>query len=151
MSDILISFKAKNKVCTRNVNVTKNKGGANRKTQLTPRGPLHNETIYGSCLEYVTKENEKIGSSFDTERITTVCKKKFRDALARRLEEFGGDHKKAFTGKNSPEKNPIWVDEHHSEQVPAKVRTVTMGQRFTGRKPIDATLKIEKVIDKKDS
>lgn len=149
LSDILISFKAKNKVCTRNVNVTKNKGGANRKTQLTPRGPLHNETIYGSSLEYVTKENEKIGSSFDTERITTVCKKKFRDALARRLEEFGGDPKKAFTGKNSPEKNPIWVDEHHSEQVPAKVRTVTMGQRFTGRKPIDATLKIEKVIDKR--
>lgn len=148
LSNILISFKAKNKVCTRNVNVTKSKGGVNRKTQLTPRGPLHNETIYGSSLEYVTKD-EKIGGSFNSEKILTVCKRQFRDALARRLEEFGGDSKKAFTGKNSPEKNPIWVDEHHSEQVPAKVSTVTMGQHFTIRKPVDATLKIEKVIDKK--
>lgn len=148
LSNILISFKAKNKVCTRNVNVTKSKGGVNRKTQLTPRGPLHNETIYGSSLEYVTKD-EKIGGSFNSEKILTVCKRQFRDALARRLEEFGGDPKKAFTGKNSPEKNPIWVDEHHSEQVPAKVSTVTMGQHFTIRKPVDATLKIEKVIDKK--
>lgn len=148
LSNILISFKAKNKVCTRNVNVTKSKGGVNRKTQLTPRGPLHNETIYGSSLEYVAKD-EKIGGSFNSEKILTVCKRQFRDALARRLEEFGGDPKKAFTGKNSPEKNPIWVDEHHSEQVPAKVSTVTMGQHFTIRKPVDATLKIEKVIDKK--
>ena len=148
LSDILISFKAKNKVCTRNVNVTKNKGGVNKKVQLTPRGPLHNETIYGSSREYVAKD-EKIGGSFNSEKILTVCKKQFRDALARRLEEFGGDPKKAFTGKNSPEKNPIWVDEHHSEQIPAKVRTVTMGQRFTIRKPVDASLKIEKVIDKK--
>ena len=48
LENILVSFKAKNKVVTKNTNITKTgKGGTNKKIQLTPRGQLHNETIYG--------------------------------------------------------------------------------------------------------
>lgn len=148
LDSVLVSFKAKNKVCTKNVNVIKSRNGNKRCPQLTPRGPLHNETIYGKNLEYVTKD-EKVGSSFDMEKIATVCKKSYREALLRRLNEFGGDAKKAFTGKNALDKNPIWVDEHHSAKVPGRVNTVSMEPVYTIRKAVDSSLNIDKVIDRR--
>lgn len=48
LENLLVSIKAKNKVVTTNVNMIKKKGGAYKKQQLTPRGQLHLETIYGS-------------------------------------------------------------------------------------------------------
>ena len=50
LENILISIKAKNKVVTHNINITKKKGGNNKKTQQTPRGQLHLETIFGSQI-----------------------------------------------------------------------------------------------------
>lgn len=147
IEDVLVSFKAKNKVCTKNVNTTKVRGGQQRKIQLTPRGPLHKDTIYGKRLQYVTKE-EKVGGSFDEAKIASVCKKSYREALMRRLMECGGDPKKAFTGKNSLEKNPVWVDEFHSGEVPLRVCTVSMASVYTVRKSVDQSLNIEKVLDK---
>lgn len=146
IESILVSTKAKNKVCTKNTNVTKSKDGLRRKVQLTPRSALHNETIYGSSLRYVTKE-EKVGASFSYDKVQTVGKKLYREALLKRLEEFGGDPKKAFTGKNSLEKNPIWVNEAHSHCVPSKVQTVSMETVYTIRKSVDPSLKLEKVLD----
>lgn len=64
----LVSVKAKNKVVTRNVNITKKSGGVNRKVQLTPRGQLHNETVYGKIRRYMVSE-EKVGSGFTEEKI----------------------------------------------------------------------------------
>lgn len=147
IEDVLVSFKAKNKVCTKNVNTTKVRGGQQRKIQFTPRRPLHNETIYGKRLQYVTKE-EKVGGSFDEAKIASVCKKSYREALMRRLMECGGDPKKTFTGKNSLEKNPVWVDEFHSGEVPLRVRTVSMAPVYNVRKSVDQSLNIEKVLDK---
>ena len=68
LEEVLVSIKAKNKVVTSNVNVSKKHDGVNRKVQLTPRGQLHNETIYGSVQQYVTKEG-KIGAGFTAEKI----------------------------------------------------------------------------------
>jgi CRISPR-associated endonuclease Csn1 len=65
----------------------------------------------------------------------------------KRLQEFNNDPKKAFTGKNSLDKNPVFVDEMHAEQVPLKVKLVSFEDQFTIRKPIAPDLKIEKVID----
>lgn len=48
LENILISYKAKNKVVTKNKNITKKSGGTHQKTQLTPRGKLHEETFYGT-------------------------------------------------------------------------------------------------------
>ena len=142
----LVSIKAKNKVVTRNVNITKNSGGTLRRVQLTPRGQLHNETIYGKIQQYLVSE-EKVGPSFTEEKILTVAKKAYREALQRRLEEFGGDPKKAFGGKNSLDKNPVWINPAHSECVPAKVGILKTKDVYTIRKEIGKDLKIEKVVD----
>ncbi len=142
----LVSVKAKNKVVTRNVNTTKKAGGSKSKIQLTPRGQLHKETVYGKIERYVTKE-EKVGAKFTREMIATVANKSYRHALSKRLEQFGGDPKKAFTGKNSLEKNPLYADESHFCLVPEKVNTVQFETVYTMRTPIDQNLRVDKVID----
>src|ERR1035437_2551032 len=64
LENTLISFKANNKVVTKNKNKFKVKGGEKTKVELTPRGQLHLETIYGSIQQYVTDE-VKVGASLD--------------------------------------------------------------------------------------
>lgn len=141
----LISIKARNKVVTQTINTSKNKTGVSQKTQLTPRGQLHLETIYGQRKRYA-KEKAKINSSFDIERINTVANKYYREALLRRLQHFNGDAKKAFTGKNALDKNPIWLNDTHTKKVPDKV--TVLETIYTIRKDISPELKIDKVVDK---
>lgn len=148
LENTLISIKAKNKVVTRNVNTTKKKGGTNKETQATPRGQLHLETVFGSCKKYVTKL-EKIGARFTEDQIQKVTKPAYREALLKRLQEFDNDPKKAFTGKNSLAKNPIWIDEAKTISVPEKVNTVTLETIYTIRKEVSPELKLDKVIDVK--
>lgn len=159
LENTLISIKAKNKVVTRNINKAKNsvttettdKNGDKKtiKGQLakTPRGQLHLETVYGYSKKYVTQE-EKVNASFSEEKIKTVANKHYREALFARLKQFDGDTKKAFTGKNSPDKNPIWLDVTHIEKVPEKVKTVHFEYIYTIRKEVSPDLKIDKVVDK---
>lgn len=146
LENILISNKAKNKVVTKNINTSKKKSGANKKVQLTPRGQLHLETVYGSSKRYVTKE-EKVNVSFDVEKIQNVASKLYREALLARLNQFGGDAKKAFTGKNALDKNPIWLDAQHADKVPDKVKMVGFESIYTIRKEISPELKLDKVVD----
>ena len=120
--------------------------GVGKKVQQTPRGQLHLETIYGSGKQYLTKE-EKVNASFDIEKIMTVSKSAYRDALLKRLRENDNDAKKAFSGKNSPDKQPIWLDKESNKKVPEKVKTVTSEAIYTIRKEISPDLKIDEVID----
>ena len=146
LEEVLVSIKAKNKVMTQNVNVSKIKNGKNKKVQLTPRGQLHNETVYAHTVHPVSSI-VKVDGKMNTEQIAKVTSKKYRDALALRLVEFGGDPKKAFTGKNSLEKNPLWLDDKHTMQVPSKVKIVEYESYYPVRKPVTSDLKIEKVVD----
>lgn len=146
LEGILVSTKAKNKVVTRNINITKAKGEKREKLQLTPRGQLHLETVYGSISRYATKL-EKVGSGFTQEVIGSVTNKKYRDALLKRLEQFDNNPKLAFTGKNSLTKNPIYLDDNQTASVPEKVKTVSFEDQFTIRKPITPDLKLDKVVD----
>ncbi len=146
LENTLVSIKAKNKVVTQNVNTSKKKAGKNKKVQLTPRGQLHLETVYGSSKRYVTKE-EKVNASFDAEKIMTVANKRYREALLLRLQQFDGDPKQAFTGKNTLEKNPVWLDEMHTQKVPEKVKLVGSETVYTIRKEVSPELKLDKVID----
>ncbi|MFJ1429574.1 type II CRISPR RNA-guided endonuclease Cas9 [Capnocytophaga canimorsus] len=146
LENILISHKAKNKVVTKN----KNKVAGSNKVQevLTPRGQLHKETIYGKYQYYVQKE-EKIGGKFDLETIKKVANPLYQSLLKKRLEENGGDPKKAFTGKNSLAKNPIYLDDAQTEQLPEKVKLVWLENSFSIRKDITPeNFKDEKLIDK---
>lgn len=146
LENTLISFKAKNKVVTPNKNNVK--GSDVKQKTLTPRGQLHLETVYGSIQQYDTNL-AKVGGSFNQETVESVSKKAYRLALLKRLAEYGNDPKKAFTGKNSLDKNPIYCDEAKTILVPDKVQLVAKKTVYTIRKPISPDLKIEKVIDVK--
>lgn len=158
LESTLISIKAKNKVTTKNVNKAKNDvtseivtaDGEVKKIRgqvvKTPRGQLHNETVYGTIKQYVTNE-EKVGSAFNAEKIATVANQRYREALLSRLNAFNGDAKKAFTGTNALAKKPIFLNPEQTEQVPERVKTVTFETIFTIRKEISPDLKIDKVVD----
>lgn len=153
LDEVLISHKAKNKVVTKNINKIKKKGSVVAKTELTPRGQLHKETIYGSSKFLKTKE-EKISGKFDLETIHKVQNEKFRNALLERLQEFGGDPKKAFTGKNVISKNPIFLNDDQTEQLPETVSLAWYETGYTIRKVVNPDnfkdyKNIEKVTDKR--
>ncbi len=148
LEKLLVSYKSKNKVLTANINATQKSNGVNRTKQFTPRGQLHLETIYGSIQQYKTWE-EKIGASFDEEKIRQVTNAGYRNALLSRLELFGNNPKIAFTGKNSFTKNPLYVDSLNTIKVPDKVKLVCKETVYTIRKPVGPDLNIEKVLDKR--
>ncbi|WP_045502672.1 type II CRISPR RNA-guided endonuclease Cas9 [Chryseobacterium sp. StRB126] len=152
LDEILISHKVKNKVVTKNINKIKKKGSVIAKTELTPRGQLHKETIYGSSKFLKTKE-EKISGKFDVETIQKVQNERYRNALLKRLQEFGGDSKKAFTGKNVISKNPIFLNNEKTEQLPETVTLAWYEMGYTIRKAVNPDnfkdfKNIEKTIDK---
>ncbi|MDZ4806979.1 MAG: type II CRISPR RNA-guided endonuclease Cas9 [Bacteroidota bacterium] len=143
---VLISFKARSKVVTKNKNKSKTSKGDKIKIELTPRGQLHKETVYGKLQQYATKE-EKIGAKFDEAIIAKVAVPAQRVALLQRLVENNNDPKKAFTGKNSLDKNPIYLDADKTVNVPEKIKIVWMEDDYTIRKDVTPDLKIDKVID----
>lgn len=146
LESLLISTKSKNKVLTKHTNRIRTKHGVRSMVQLTPRGQLHKETVYGTRKQYVTSM-DRVGASFDAAKIATVASKKYREALLARLAMYDGDPKKAFTGKNSLEKNPIYQDELHTDKVPAAVKTVRMETMYTISKDVSPDLSIDKVVD----
>ena len=145
LENVIVSHKAKNKVVTKN----KNKVSGSNKIQeaLTPRGQLHKETVYGRYQYYEQKE-EKIGGKFDKETIEKVGNPFYKKLLLQRLEENGNDPKKAFTGKNTLEKNPIYLNVEKTVVLPEKVKLVWLVEDFSIRKDVTPDLKIDKVIDK---
>ena len=145
LESILISIKAKNKVATTNINITKKKKGVNKQITLTPRGQLHNDTIYGESKYYEVKK-EKISAKFTEEKIMTVTKEIYRQALLARLAENDGDPKKAFAGKNSLSKKPILLKDN--QEMPLEVKIVNLQSRYTIRKKITPKLIVDKVVDK---
>ena len=147
LSAILVSIKAKNKVMTQNVNKIKTKHGIIKKIQLTPRGPLHNETIYGTKMRPIIKK-VKVGAALDEATINKVSSPAIREALLKRLNEYSGNAKKAFTGKNTLDKNPIYLNAERTKTVPTLVKTIEWESFHPTRKLIDKDLNVDKVVDK---
>ncbi len=148
LDSTLISIKAKNKVVTNNINKIQTKNGFQRSIERTPRGPLHKEQVYGRRFRYETFE-VLVNAKLTEDKILKVCSKRYREALLARLNEFDGDSKKAFTGKNALDNNPIYLDSIHSTKVPQKVKCVRFRTYYSIRKDIGPDLSIDKIIDKK--
>ncbi|MDO8997797.1 MAG: type II CRISPR RNA-guided endonuclease Cas9 [Sediminibacterium sp.] len=148
LENILVSFKAKNKVVTKNKNKIKAKIGINTKIELTPRGQLHKDTVYGKIKKYTTRL-EKIGPNFDESLISKVAISSERNALLNRLKEYNNDPKLAFSGKNSLKKNPIYLDTEKTILINEKVKIVDFSDEYTIRKEVTPDLNIEKIIDKR--
>ena len=83
LENVLVSFKAKNKVVTKNKNKIKTNNGEKTKIELTPRGQLHKETVYGKYHYYESKE-EKVGAKFDEKTINLVSNPTYKKALLQR-------------------------------------------------------------------
>ena len=141
LSSILISIKAKNKVMTQNVNKIKTKHGIIKKIQLTPRGALHNKTIYGTKKRPIITM-VKVGAALDEATINKISNLTIREALLKRLNEYSGNAKKAFTGKNTLDKNPIYLNAERTKTVPALVKTIEWENYHPIRKPITPTFLI---------
>ncbi len=152
LSRVIISTKVKSRVTTPNTNViasrekTTGRKTAIRQRTLTPRGALHLETKYGKNRYYQEKEIA-IGAKLTIEEIQNVSSPFLRSILTERLQEFNGDPKLAFTGKNSMEKNPLRDKNMNVVYTDKKVKQTILDDRFVFRKPIDKDLKLDKVID----
>lgn len=148
LENIIVSHKAKNKVTTKNKNKIRTAKGIKIKTELTPRGQLHKETVYGKYQFYQQKE-EKIGPKFDNETIEKVSNPLYRKLLLERLKEFDNNPKKAFGGKNALNKSPIYINVEKTKSIPEKVKLVWLEKDFSIRKDINPdNFKNEKSIDK---
>lgn len=146
LNGILISFKASSKVATLNKNKSKQKGTEEYIQQVfTPRGQLHKETVYGKINRYVSKE-VAVNAKLTRDLADAVANQKEREAIINRLEENGNDPKRAFAGKNSINKNPIYLN-GGAEVVPPKVKMVTLEGLYTIRKEISPDLRVDKVVD----
>ncbi len=153
LENVLVSHKAKNKVVTKNKNKTKSKNGDKVKTELTPRGQLHKETVYGRYQYYVNKE-EKVGTKFDEATIQKVSNPVYKSLLLQRLQENGNDPKKAFGGKNALSKTPIFLDVAKTETLPETVKLTWLEEDYSIRKDVTPenfkdVKTIEKVLDKR--
>lgn len=148
LESIIVSHKAKNKVVTKNKNKIKTKNGTKVKTELTPRGQMHKETVYGKYRLYNQKE-EKVGPKFDKETIEKVSNSTYRKLLLNRLIENNNDPKKAFGGKNALSKTPIYLNEEKTKILPEKVKLVWLDEDYSIRKDVNPdNFKDEKSIDK---
>jgi CRISPR-associated endonuclease Csn1 len=146
---ILVSHKAKNKVVTKNKNkIITNKKGHIVKTELTPRGQLHKETVYGKIKIPVIVE-EKVTAKFDADKISHVNSAQIKALLLQRLSENDNDPKKAFAGKNALTKNPIYMNAEKTSVLPEKVKLTYFEDGYTIRKDVTPDLKIDKVLDEK--
>lgn len=153
LEQVLVSHKTKNKVVTKNKNKIKTAKGEKIKIELTPRGQLHKETIYGRYVYPYVKES-KIGGNFDRITIESVTNPLYKRLLMERLEGNGNDPKRAFTGKNSLGKSPIYLDESKQTTLPEIVKTVLLEEDFSIRKDVTPEnfkdkKTIEKVLDGK--
>src|SRR5690554_2167278 len=148
LENVLISHKAKNKVVTKNKNKTKSKKGEKVKIELTPRGQLHKETIYGKYRFYQSKE-EKVSAKFNLETIEKVANPVYKKALLQRLAENGNDPKKAFAGKNALNKTAIYISLENDIKVPETVKLFWLEEDYSIRKDVTPeNFKDEKSIEK---
>ena len=141
---ILVSFKNKNKVVTKNINTTKTKKGEYRKIQLTPRGQLHKETIYGKSKRPMDKP-VKINSRFSAEQTSLIINHQEKAAVLNHLEKYDNNADKAFDTKTL-KNDPIVLNDEPLKEV--KV----FEEVFTIRKDVNPenfkTLKhIDKIVD----
>lgn len=150
LENVLVSHKTKNKVVTKNKN--KISGKDKPQVTLTPRGQLHKETVYGKYKFYVNKEFT-VSAKMDEASIQNVSNPLFKKLLYERLKENDNDATKAFTGKNSLIKNPIYLNKEKTEILPDKVNLTWLEEDYSIRKDVTPenfkdVKSIEKVLDK---
>ena len=138
---ILISFKTKNKVVTQNVNTTKTKKGENTKKQLTPRGQLHKETVYGKRKRPMEKPT-KLDKKFTPAHAEMIIDKKQKEAVLAHLAKHENKGTNAFDTKIL-KRDPLVFKNEPLKEV------LCFEEIYTIRKPVNPeNFKTEKLINK---
>lgn len=107
VAEIAISTKGTNKLSTPGKRKIKRKGKniIVQREIIIPRGPLHEESIYGKILQ---PDGEKtLKEAFNNSKL--ICDKPLREKIQNIIEENGGDEKKAYktTTKKKPLLHPV--------------------------------------------
>lgn len=136
---VLISFKAKNKVVTRNINKTRTKKGFNTSLELTPRGQLHKETVYGKSKTPKSKPT-KLNKKFAFAEANMIINSGQRDLVLKHLAAHDKKPEVAFDTKTIKKEPLLWDGEPLKE-------VLCFEEVFTIRKDIGPDLKIDKVLD----
>jgi CRISPR-associated endonuclease Csn1 len=139
LAAVLVSFKTKNKVVTRNINKTKKEGGFNKNLELTPRGQLHKETIYGKSKIAKTTPT-KVNKRLSLEDVRNIIQTGQRTLILNHLKSFDNNSEIAFDTKTL-KKNPIIWNKEPLKEV------FCFEEVYTIRKDVGPDLKIEKVLD----
>ena len=147
LENVLVSIKAKNKISTINKNKTNNLSGGRITIQLTPRGALHEATVYRKIKVYRQWE-EVVNAKFDESKILTVVKKEHREALMKRLQNHNMNPVAAFSGKNALLKTPIYLDDEKIDQIPKRIIIGEFEDDFIIKKDVNPDIVIDKIIDK---
>lgn len=108
---VLISFKQGNRVATKSRNKIKGMPKPQQQQTLTPRGSLHEETVYGRIRRYKTVP---LNGRFDPNWLREMPHAHQRDLVETRLAEHGGDPRKAF---KDLDKKPILYGKNKEKRL----------------------------------
>jgi CRISPR-associated endonuclease Csn1 len=103
----LVSFKAGKRVVSRR----KNKVG--NQSRLEPRGPLHEESVYG-LIKRIAEKPLKLNSKFKLEDVETIVSTKQLKLVRERLEAFDNNPVLAF---DKLSKSPIWLSQEPKQAL----------------------------------
>jgi len=117
IEQILVSFKNKNKVVTNNINKSKLKGkdNYNTKLQLTPRGQLHKETVYGKSKQPLEKPT-KLNKRFTKEQAKFIINVPQRNIVLNHLKKYDNNNVIAFDTKTL-KKDPLLYNNESLKEV----------------------------------
>ncbi|MCZ7556274.1 MAG: type II CRISPR RNA-guided endonuclease Cas9 [Bacteroidia bacterium] len=134
---IIISLRNDKRLVSRKPNSIKVKAGKKhpdgklRQTTVSIRGRLHEETLYGKIQqggEDVFVHRKPINTFTDGKQLEKVIDKKVREVLQKRVAEFGGNVKQAFSDL---ENNPVYMYSKTGKRVKInKVRIKASGQQL---------------------
>tara|TARA_R100000306_G_scaffold50332_1_gene47404 strand:- start:1429 stop:5613 length:4185 start_codon:yes stop_codon:yes gene_type:complete len=139
LQSILVSFKAKNKAVTRNINKTKKKNGFNKKLELTPRGQLHKETVYGKS-KFPKPKPTKLNKRFTLDEAKMIIDFQQRNLVLDHLKKHDNSPEMAFSSKILKAEPLLWNQEPLNE-------VLCFEEVYTIRKDISSDLKLDKVVD----
>jgi CRISPR-associated endonuclease Csn1 len=148
IESILISFKNKNKVVSKNINKSKLKGkdNYNIKPQLTPRGQLHKETVYGTSKREMDKPI-KLNKNISLEKLKMIVNSSLNILITNHLYKYNNNPEVAFDSKTI-KKDPILykglpIKEVFCFEEIYTIRKVISPDNFKTEKDLN------KIIDKK--
>ena len=130
LENTLISIKAKNKVSTININTTKKKNGVNKKKQLTPRGQLHQETVYGK----INWSRIKLSNTISKNEIQAIKDQRLKQLIENYI-KIHGSIKNAFSNENLTK--PRFKNKHITEltiNIPCYTQKIDIQKYFTDNK-----------------